>query len=104
GVLDVSRAADLHRAWLESAPGKPDRHRQLPGRPVADAHVPHRSTGRAVDPPEGRLLPRRPVPDPAGRGQALQRGVPSGPDPRPGERPRAVPAVAIARTEMGEVP
>src|SRR5215468_920628 len=96
-------AAAVHRAWLEPASGKPDRHRQLRGKPLADAHVPHHSAGWAVDPPEGRLLPRRPVPDPADRGPALQPGVPSGPDQRPGERPRAVPAVDIARTEIGEV-
>jgi hypothetical protein len=104
GVLDVPRAADLHPARLESGSAQRGRGGQLRGRPLADAHVAHHSAGRVVDPPEGRLLPRRPVPDSAGRGPALQRGVPSGPDARRGERPRAVPALDIARTEIGEVP
>src|SRR5215469_8185791 len=93
----MPRAADLHPARLESRYRKPDRHKQLRGEPIADIYVPHDSAGRAVDPPEGRLLPDRPVPDPAGRGPALQQGVPPAPDTRPGERPRAVPAVDITR-------
>src|SRR5262249_10153766 len=96
-VRQLPRAADLHPARLEPGSVERGRHRQLRGEPLADAHAPHHSAGRAVVPPEGRLLPRRPVPDPAGRGQALQQGVPPGPDPGPGERPRAVPAVDIAR-------
>src|SRR5262249_56939807 len=75
------------------------RRRQFRGSPLADAHAPPHPAGRAVDPPEGRLLPRRPLPDPAGRGPALQRGVPPAPDTRPGERPRAVPAVDIAHRD-----
>ena len=57
----LPRAAALHRARQQPARAERDRRRLLPGRPVADAHVPHRAARRTVEPPEGRLLPRRPV-------------------------------------------
>ena len=51
----------------------------IPGRPLADPHVPHCATGGAVDPPEGRLLPRRKIRHAAGRGESLRWAIQSEP-------------------------
>jgi len=72
-VRHVPRAAALHRAGQQPARARRDRRRRLPGRSLTDAHVPHGAARRALGAPEGRVLPRRSVRDPARRRQPLRR-------------------------------
>ena len=73
----TAKCATCHVPPLFTEPGnnlhapERDRRRRLPGRPLADPHVSHRAAGRPVDPPEGRLLSRRPLRHPARRRQPL---------------------------------
>ena len=60
-VLELPCAAALYRAGPRAAFAEGNGHRFVPGRPLADAHVPHRAARGTVDAPEGRLLPRRPL-------------------------------------------
>jgi hypothetical protein len=58
--VTIKRPA-FHRAWKQSACAQRDRGGLLPGRPLADSHVPHCAVSRVVDAPEGRLLSRRTI-------------------------------------------
>ena len=73
---ELPRAAALHRAGLEPAHARGDRHRRLPGRAArptaATAPTPLQGLWSHA---EGRLLPRRPLRDPARRGRPLRRAL-----------------------------
>ena len=56
-MRDLPRAPSLHRAGAQPAHARGDGNRFVPGRPIADPHVPYRPACRAVEPPEGWLLP-----------------------------------------------
>ena len=48
-VRDLSRAAALHRAGLEHAHARGDRHRRLPGESLTRRALSHRAAGGALD-------------------------------------------------------
>ena len=56
-LLDVSRPAALHRAGLEHAHGRGNRHRRLPVLAIARSALPHDAARGSVHAAEGRLLP-----------------------------------------------
>ena len=70
-VRDLPRPAALHRAGAQFAYAERDRHRRVPGRPLADPHVPHGAARGAMGASEGRLLPRRALRHLARRGEPL---------------------------------
>ena len=63
----------------------------VPGRPLADPHVPHGAAGRTVDASEGRLLPRRALRHLARRGQSLRWALQAEPQRREQEGSGRVP-------------
>src|SRR6185436_7611449 len=78
-------AAALYRTWTWLAQPGRDGRRFIPGRPVADPHVPHCAARRLMDAPEGRLLSRRALRNAARRDRALRPHPPAGTD-QPGKR------------------
>src|ERR1051325_529911 len=95
-VRELPRAAALYRARAQPAHARRDGRRFVPGRALADAHVPHRSARGPVDAPEGRLLSRRPLRHAPGCARALQRPLQARAE-RPGKsRADRVSEVAIA--------
>ena len=83
-VRDLSRAAALHRAGVQHACAERDRHRRVPGRPVAHPHVSHGASRGAVDASEGRLLPRRALRHLARRREPLRHAIQ--PEPQRGKQ------------------
>src|SRR5258706_8785114 len=98
----LPRAAALHRAGTQPAHAGRDGRRLVPGRPLADAHVPHRAARRVVDAPERRLLPRRPLRHARGGRRALQPQLPARAE-RPGKnRADRVPEIHLIHPPTGE--
>jgi hypothetical protein len=95
----LPRAADLHRAGLQPAHRRRDRHRRLPGAPLARRSLPHRAAARAMgheEAPQGRLLPRRALRHARRRGEPLRPALPQ-PALGTGEsRPDRVPQVDLS--------
>ena len=89
-VCDLSRPAALHRAGTQHALAERDRRRLVPGRPVADPHVPYGSAGGLVGASEAWLLPRWTVRYPARRRQSLRHPVQAEPQQREQEGPGRV--------------
>ena len=96
----LPRAAALHRARLEHAHARRDRDRQLPGGPLPGRALPHDAAQGRLEPLQGRLLPRRPLPDAPGRGRPLQWPLPALPHSGGEERPRRVPEIALRGVRM----
>ena len=97
-VFELSRAAAVHRAGLGDAHGGRNRHRRFPGEPIAGPPLSHDAAQGRLDACQGRLLPRRPLSDPARRRAALQPGVLAADDRRRDQRPRGISQVAVAPT------
>ncbi len=97
-VRYLPRAAALHRAWVEHAHRGGDRHRRLPGQPLARRPLPHHAAPRSGLPRQARLLPRRPLRHARRRGRPLRLVLPPGALARAEGRPRRVPEVAVAPT------
>src|SRR3954466_14621195 len=80
GLRHLPRAAPLHRAGLEPPHAGGDRHRLLPGRPLAGRPLPHHAAQGALVAQQGGLLPRRPLRHPARRRRPLRRALRAAPD------------------------
>ena len=95
-VRELPRQADVLGARIQPARAVGGVRRQLPGRSLARGQVPHDAAARPVGANEGRLLPRRSLPDPRGGGRPLRRLLRPRALGRPEERPRPVPQVAVS--------
>jgi hypothetical protein len=97
-------AAPVHRAGLEPAHPRRGGDRLLPSGPGPRPPLPHRGAGGAPvqpqDRPGPRLLPRRPLQEPAGGDQPLQRLHAPGIGPPTEERPGGVPEVDLVHRPL----
>jgi hypothetical protein len=73
-----------------------DLHRQLHRRPLSDRHVPDGTASRTVGAREGRLLPRRALPQPDGGRRSLQQLLQPRLELRAESRPRPIPEKPVA--------
>ena len=92
----LPHAADRDASRLEPGRTGGHLHRRLHRQPLADAAIPDDAAGGALHPQQGRLLPRRPLPDAARRRRALQQLPQAQSQRRREERPRPVSPLAVA--------
>src|SRR3954470_17808637 len=90
-VRVVPHAADVLGPGAQPALAGRDLHRRLPGAALADGRLPHDAARRSRDPDEGRLLPRRALPDARPGGAALRQLLQARPQRARAVRPGRVP-------------